>query len=66
MKDEGVPFTVRELKANGAELIAAGVQPKNTGKICEVLLAECALDGALNKKERLIKRALDLQSNGDL
>lgn len=66
MRDERVPFTVKELKANGAELIAAGVQPKNTGKICEVLLAECALDGALNKKERLIKRALDLQSNGDL
>lgn len=58
MKSEGVPFTLKQLAVNGAELISAGVEARSVGKICRALLLECSLDGSLNRRERLIKRAL--------
>lgn len=64
MRAEGVPFTVGQLCVSGADLINAGVEPRRVGKICAILLEECATDGALNRSGRIIRRALDLQNNG--
>lgn len=61
MKSEGVPLTLKQLAVNGAELISAGTEPHSVGKILETLLLECSLDGSLNRKERLIKRALAME-----
>ena len=58
MKEEGVPFTLKELAVRGDELIFAGLEKVNAGKALNFLLGECAADASLNKKEKLIKLAL--------
>ena len=57
MKDEGVPFSVKELKVNGLDVQAAGVPPKDTAEVLHALLYDCALDGSLNNRAYLLKRA---------
>lgn len=62
MTEEGAPFSVKQLKVNGAELIAAGIPPENAGKALSALLDDCAIDPPLNVKETLLKRAVKLYS----
>ncbi len=65
MKEEGVPFTLRQLNVNGAELIAAGIKPAQAGAVLSSLMEDCALDGTLNKKKKLLKRAVKVYSKGN-
>lgn len=58
MRIEGVPFTLKELKVRGDELIGAGICPDETAKTLKMLLGECAIGNVLNDKEKLINYAL--------
>lgn len=58
MKREGAPFNLKELKAGGGELAAAGVPKERIGVILGVLLLDCAMEPKLNDAEKLLKRAL--------
>lgn len=57
MRAEGVPFTLKELAVHGDDLINEGVPNENVGKTLNALLEECALNGRLNDRQRLILRA---------
>lgn len=59
MKAEGAPLDLKRLNVRGNELIAAGLKPEEVGEILSYLLDECVMNPALNKKEILIKRALE-------
>lgn len=66
MREEGAPFSVKELRIRGDELIAAGICPEQTGKTLFRLLEECAVDPAKNRRETLVKLALGYQrAKGD-
>lgn len=65
MKDEHVPFNLKQLNVKGDELIAAGIKPKDAGTVLSKLMEDCALDGELNKKKKLLKRAVKMYSNGN-
>ncbi len=65
MKEEGVPFNLKQLNVRGDELIAAGIKPAEVGTALSKLMEDCALDGSLNKKKKLLKRAVKLYSNGN-
>lgn len=58
MQSEGVPFSLRELKVRGGDLIAAGVEEKYCGKVLSKLLSECAVLPQLNEKSKLTAAAL--------
>ncbi len=58
MKNEGVPFTLKELDIRGDELIGAGICPDETAKTLKMLLGECAIGNVKNEKQTLIKYAL--------
>ena len=56
MKEEGVPFTLRELAVRGDEL--RGIVPApETAKVLQKLLLFCAQDGRRNRKETLLREA---------
>ncbi len=57
MLAEKVPFSLKELKVRGNELIAAGVPREKTGRVLEALLAECAVAPQLNERKKLISAA---------
>ena len=57
MKEEGTPFTLRDLKINGKDLTEIGFEGKSIGDTLKLLFDECVLNPALNDRERLIKRA---------
>lgn len=57
MQREGVPFSLKELKVNGNDLTMYGIEPKKTGHVLNCLLDDCVLNGALNNREKLLKRA---------
>ena len=54
MLKEGVPFSLRELKVRGDDLIAAGIPEAKCGKVLARLLSECAVLPQLNEKNKLI------------
>lgn len=56
MKEEGVPFTLKELKVNGSDALKAGIPRERVGAALEALLEECTQDGRQNNRERLLKR----------
>ena len=58
MKNEGVPFTLKELDVRGDELIGAGICPDETAKTLKMLLGECAIGNVKNEKQALIRYAL--------
>ncbi len=66
MVEEGAPLNLKQLAVRGDELIAAGVPAAKTGDALQFLLEECALDGSLNKKNVLIKRAVSRFTAQDL
>ncbi len=55
MREEGVPFTLKELAVNGRDLQKAGIPPAQTGKALEELLLFCAEDGKRNTHDRLLR-----------
>lgn len=63
MREEGAPFTLKDLNVRGDELLAEGVPENSVGKVLEELLYECAIQPELNRRPRLLKRALTVQVN---
>ncbi len=55
MREEGVPFTLRELAVDGLDVQRAGVPPKDTAETLRALLLDCALDGKRNNKSYLLR-----------
>lgn len=58
MRKEGVPFTLKELKIKGNDLISCGFAPEKVGAALESLLYDCALGWVLNDRDRLAARAV--------
>ena len=56
MVEEGVPFTLKDMKVRGGEIIAAGAAPSSVGGILEKLLYDCAVGAVKNEREALLKR----------
>lgn len=57
MREEGVPFTLRELAVNGRDLQHAGIPERDTAAALHELLNYCAEDGTRNEKAHLIQFA---------
>lgn len=57
MKEEGLPFSLKELAVKGDDLLAAGFPPETVGKTLESLLGDCAIKLVANDRERLLVRA---------
>ncbi len=55
MKEEGVPFTVKQLAVNGKDLQEYGIPPEQIGNVLGDLLLYCALDGRRNNRDSLLK-----------
>ncbi len=58
MLKEGAPLNIKQLAVRGDELIAAGVRPADTAGTLHALLEECAINPALNQRQKLIRLAL--------
>ncbi|MBQ5929898.1 MAG: CCA tRNA nucleotidyltransferase [Clostridia bacterium] len=54
MKEENVPFTLKELDINGADLLALGIPPTSISTVLRKLLLHTATAPNENKKERLL------------
>lgn len=53
MEKEGVPFTLKELKIKGGDLIAMGLAPRETGAALNRLVTACALKEVKNDGVKL-------------
>lgn len=60
MRAEGVPFSLKELAVNGADLTARGIRGERVGKILQELLLYCVQDGSRNTREKLLKHTDNL------
>lgn len=58
MREEKVPFSLRELAINGKDLLAIGIEPKYLSTILHALWLHLAVCPKDNEKERLKKLAL--------
>ncbi len=56
MRDEGVPFTQKELKIGGREIQSLGVPPEQTAAVLASLMDDCLTDGARNNAAWLSSR----------
>lgn len=54
---------IRDLAVGGNDLISAGIEPKKIGGIMSLLLTSVIENPCLNKKEKLIRMALDIDQN---
>lgn len=53
MREEGVPFTLKELDLRGDVLLADGFPPESVGTVLARLLADCAIGAVPNEREKL-------------
>lgn len=60
MKEEGVPFTRKQLNVTADDLISAGVRQNSLGKVFDKLLEEVAVLPKLNEREKLVELALQI------
>ena len=58
MKEEKVPFSLKELAIKGNELIDLGISPLSIAVILQKLLEHTAINPQDNEKERLCRLAL--------
>ena len=58
MKDEGVPFTLKELAVNGNDVSGLGIPPKHISQILHELLLHTALRPMDNTPQKLLHLAL--------
>ncbi len=56
MREEGRPFTLKELAIRGNELIAAGLPANEAGRTLQLLLEDCATGAVENDKQKLLQR----------
>lgn len=69
MREEGLPFTLKELNINGNDLLEMGFPPEEIGNTLKKLLADCAIKIVPNDRAKLCERAQKLlmeilQKNG--
>ncbi len=68
VKADGTPLSVRELKVNGNDLMAVGVEKKRIGEVLNALLAETVLNPELNERQKalnfVIKKSESLRKVG--
>lgn len=57
MKAEGVPFTVKELRVRGDELIAGGIKKERCAEVLKKLLKACVVKAVKNEREALLRYA---------
>lgn len=57
MREEGVPFSLKELNIRGDKLLSLGFPPETVGKTLESLLGDCAIRLVDNESEKLALRA---------
>ncbi len=57
MREEGVPFTVKELAVNGRQLQEIGVPKRRTAEALKELLQFCLTDGHRNSENTLLQYA---------
>lgn len=57
MREDGVPFTLKELKIKGDELLALGFAPAKVGETLSCLLNDCAVGAVVNERTALATRA---------
>lgn len=57
MREEGVPFTLKELKVKGDDLLSLGFPPSEVGKTLEKLLLDCCIKQVENDRQQLCVRA---------
>ena len=55
---EGAPMSLRQLNVRGDELIAAGIPPREVASMLARLLEECAINPALNDRQKLTALAV--------
>ena len=60
MREEGVPFTLKELKLKGDTLIKAGFAPRSVGVTLENLLYDCCIGQVENNSQKLLDRAVKI------
>lgn len=58
MKEEGIPFSLKELNIKGGDLIAIGFPAEEVGNTLKRLLIDCAIKTVQNDKEKLLARAV--------
>ncbi|MGN0806056.1 MAG: CCA tRNA nucleotidyltransferase [Candidatus Coproplasma sp.] len=58
MKEEGVPFTLKQLAIRGNELIEAGICGGQVGKTLNFLLEQAAMGCVPNQREKLLQFAI--------
>lgn len=63
MRAEGVPFSLKNLSVNGAELLETGVPPQHISTILQRLLAHTALRPQDNEKTRLLRVAQGIEKD---
>lgn len=57
MKNDGVPFCLKELKINAKDLIEMGIEGEKIGQTLNKLLKHCIINPSENDRERLVKLA---------
>ena len=63
MREDGAPFTLKELAVNGEEIIGAGVKKELTGKVLNRLLEDCAVGLVKNDRTNLLNYALKVANS---
>jgi tRNA nucleotidyltransferase/poly(A) polymerase len=63
MQEQGVPFTVKELKIGGKTLLEEGIPAPHIGRTLNELLKHCAMFPEDNTAERLLKLAFAISRN---
>lgn len=64
MQSEGVPFSLKELKIKGNDLIALGFPPVTVGDTLEKLLDDCCINAVCNDGRQLAERAVKVYLRG--
>jgi tRNA nucleotidyltransferase (CCA-adding enzyme) len=57
MRDEGAPFSLKDLKISGADVLKIGCKEKYISNVLEQLFKECVINPRFNEYGTLIKKA---------
>ena len=63
LRTENAPLTLKELKVNGADLLALGITPAHISKVLHALLLHAVVNPKDNEKQRLLTLAISFAKN---
>ena len=63
LRTENAPLTLKELKVNGADLLALGITPARISKVLHALLLHAVVNPKDNEKQRLLTLAISFAKN---